>query len=204
MEDRNYIDQITQIRTMMDRSSRFLSLSGLSGILAGVYAVIGAFGARYIVEHRTRRFITLESVEFKRIVAIAIGVMLLSILSAMLLSRRKARKRNETVWNATSRRMLINMCIPLLAGGIFAITILRQGHYGLICPITLIFYGLALINGSKYTLETIRSLGILFVALGLINAMLPGYGLEFWTIGFGGFHILYGTIMYFKFDRATK
>jgi len=204
MEDKNYIEQLSQIRTMMDKSSRFVSLSGLSGILAGVYAIIGAFGAKYVVDHRTRRYVTLESGEFKRIVAIAIGVMVLSIITAMVLSRRKAKKRNETIWTPTSRRMLINMGIPLLAGGIFGITILRQGHYGLICPVTLIFYGLALVNASKYTLETVRSLGVSFVVLGLINAIFPGYGLEFWTLGFGGFHIFYGAVMYFKFDRATK
>lgn len=204
MEDRNYIEQLAQIRTMMDKSSRFVSLSGLSGVLAGVYAVIGAFTAKYIVNHSTQRYITLESTEFKRILFIAGLVLFLSLVTAMLLSAREARKRNEKIWNSTSRRMLINLGIPLVTGGVFGITLLLQHHYGIICPITLIFYGLALVNASKYTLETIRSLGISFIVLGLINAAFPGYGFEFWTLGFGGFHIFYGTFMYFKFDRAAR
>jgi hypothetical protein len=201
MEDKQYIEQLNDIRTIMDRSSRFLSLSGLSGVLAGVYAILGALAAKYVIDHRTSRWITLESREFRYIVLIAGSVILLSVVSAIVLSMQKARKRNEKAWNATSRRMLINFTIPLATGGIFGILLLKQEHYGLISPVTLIFYGLALVNTSKYTLETLRSLGILFIALGLFNTGFPGYGLYFWTIGFGCFHILYGTVMYIKFDR---
>jgi hypothetical protein len=148
-----------------------------------------------------RRYITLESREFLYIVIVACSVVFLSIVTAIVLSARKASKRNEKAWNTSSRRMLINFSIPLITGGVFGIMLLKQGHYGLISPVTLIFYGMALVNGSKYTLETLRSLGISFIVLGLINTVFPGYGLQFWTIGFGFFHILYGTIMYLKFDR---
>lgn len=201
MEDQNYIDQLKDIRNLMDRSSRFVSLSGLSGVLAGVYAIIGAFIVRYIIHHRAYAYVTLESPEFIQIILVACSVIVLSLATAVILSRRKARKRNETVWNTTSKRMLVNFTIPLVTGGIFGLLLLKQHHYGLISPVTLIFYGLALINTSKYTLETLRSLGITFVILGLINTGFPGYGLQFWTIGFGICHVLYGTIMYLKFDR---
>lgn len=201
MEDKEYMEQLNDIRNLMDRSSRFLSLSGLSGVLAGIYAIIGAIAVKYIIDHRSGPWVTLESREFKYIVLIAAAVMVLSVITATVLSARKARKRNEKVWNSASRRMLINFSIPMLTGGIFGISLLYQQHYGLIAPITLIFYGLALVNTSKYTLETLRSLGISFIVLGLINTGFPGYGLQFWTIGFGFFHILYGTVMYFKFDR---
>lgn len=201
MEDQHYIDQLKDIRNLMDRSSRFVSLSGLSGILAGVYAILGAIVVKYIIDHRSYLYVTLESREFVHILLVACTVIVLSLATAVLLSKRKARKRNEKAWNTASKRMLVNFSIPLVTGGIFGILLLKQHHYGLISPVTLIFYGLALINTSRYTLETIRSLGITFVILGLINTALPGYGLQFWTIGFGICHILYGTIMYLKFDR---
>lgn len=201
MEDNQYMEQLKDIRNMMDRSSRFASLSGLSGVLAGVYALTGAAIVHYIIEHRSQTYITLESGEFKRIVLIAGLVMVLSIVTAILLSRRKAIKRGESTWNSSSRRLLINLCIPLVTGGIFGILLLADGHYGLIAPVTLIFYGLALVNASKYTLETLRSLGIAFVLLGLINTAFPGYGIYFWAAGFGLLHIFYGTFMYFRFDR---
>jgi hypothetical protein len=211
MEGKHYIDQLKDIRNLMDRSSRFVSLSGLSGVLAGVYAILGSVIVRYLIKHGEmygksmsgayRKYITLESREFRYIVLVACAVVVLSVVTAIVLSGRKARQRNEKVWNASSRRMLINFSIPLVTGGIFGVMLLKQEHYGLISPITLIFYGMALVNASKYTLETLRSLGLSFIVLGLINTAFPGYGLQFWTLGFGFFHILYGTIMYVKFDR---
>lgn len=203
MKDQHYIEQLKDIRTMMDRSSRFLSLSGLSGILAGVYAIIGAFAVRSIIQGKRYMYITLESREFRNILFIAAAVVVLSLLTGVLLSARKAQKRNEKLWNSASRRLVINFSIPMITGGIFGILLLRQQHYGLISAVTMLFYGMALLNSSKYTLETVRSLGISFIVLGLITTAMPGYSLEFWTIGFGGFHILYGTIMYIKFDRKT-
>ncbi|MDH4472997.1 MAG: hypothetical protein QE487_10360 [Fluviicola sp.] len=201
MEDQRYIDQLKDIRNIMDRSSRFLSLSGLSGVLAGVYAICGAIAVHFIIQHRSYLYITLESKEFRQIVAIAFAVIVLSLSTGVILSSRKAKKRGEKIWNKSSQRMLINLFIPLTTGGIFGILLLKEEHYGLIAPVTLIFYGLALVNASKYTFETLRSLGIAFVILGLVNTGFPGYGLYFWALGFGVLHILYGTIMYLKFDR---
>jgi hypothetical protein len=201
MEDQRYIDQLKDIRNIMDRSSRFLSLSGLSGVLAGMYAICGAIAVHFIIQHRSYLYVTLESKEFRQIVAIAFAVIVLSLSTGVILSSRKAKKRGEKIWNKSSRRMLINLFIPLTTGGIFGILLLKEEHYGLIAPVTLIFYGLALVNASKYTFETLRSLGIAFIILGLINTGFPGYGLYFWALGFGALHILYGTIMYLKFDR---
>jgi hypothetical protein len=201
MEDQRYIDQLKDIRNIMDRSSRFLSLSGLSGVMAGVYALCGAIAAHYIIQHRSYLYVTIESSEFRQIVAIAFAVIVLSLSTGVILSAKKAKKRKEKIWNSSSKRMLINLFIPLTTGGVFGILLLREQHYGLIAPVTLIFYGLGLVNASKYTFETLRSLGITFVVLGLINTGFPGYGLYFWAFGFGVLHILYGTIMYLKFDR---
>lgn len=201
MEDQHYIEQLKDIRNLMDRSSRFLSLSGLSGVLAGIYAILGAAGVWFVIQNRTQRYVTLESTEFKIIIGIAAAVLILSVITGIWLSAGKAKKRKEKLWNTASKRLIINFSLPLATGGVFGVMLLKQQHYGLVSPVTLIFYGLALINSSKYTFDTLRSLGLSFVVLGLINTGFPGYGLQFWTIGFGFFHILYGTVMYIKFDR---
>jgi hypothetical protein len=201
MEDQHYIEQLKDIRNLMDRSSRFLSLSGLSGVLAGIYAILGAAGVWIVIQNRKHTYVTLESTEFKIIIGIAAAVLVLSVLTGIWLSAGKAKKRKEKLWNTASKRLIINFSLPLATGGVFGVMLLKQQHYGLISPVTLIFYGLALINSSKYTFDTLRSLGLSFVVLGLINTGFPGYGLQFWTIGFGFFHILYGTVMYIKFDR---
>jgi len=197
----NYLKDIQDIKKMMDRSSQFISLSGLSGILAGIYALAGALAAKYIYHLNSGNYITIESNSFKAIVLIGFAVLILSVGTAFIMSAAKAKKHGESLWNSTCQRLAANFLIPLVTGGIFALLLIQAHHYGLIAPVTLIFYGLACVNASKYTLRDIRYLGITVIAIGLAATYAIGYGLEFWALGFGVCHILYGTVMYFKYDR---
>ena len=202
--EKDYLKDIQDIRRMMEGSTQFLSLSGLSGIMAGIYALAGAAAAKYIYNLNYGRYIILESRSFKAICLIALGVMVLSVVTAYILTAVKTKKRGETVWNSTTKRLLVNFLIPMVTGGLFAILLIKNQYYGLIAPITLIFYGLACVNASKYTLRDVRYLGITIIFIGLLATAFMGYGLEFWALGFGVCHILYGSIMYFKYDRKEK
>lgn len=201
MENEKYLQDIQDIKQMMSQSTQFISLSGLSGILAGIYALIGATIVNYLLEQNKFDVVIIEGLTFKLIILTAFVVLLLSLVTATILTKQKAKKVGEKVWNASAKRLLINFCIPLFTGGIFAILLLRQEVYGLIAPITLIFYGLACLNASKYTLKDVRYLGITEIILGLIAVEFSGYGLYFWVLGFGICHIVYGAMMYFKYDR---
>lgn len=201
METKDYLKDINDIKNMMSQSTQFISLSGLSGILAGIYALIGAVYVNSLFKNDYSQTITLESDTFKLTLLTAVIVLLLSITTAYFLTKQKASKIGESVWNSSTKRLLINFCIPLCTGGIFAVLLLRHEIYGLIAPITLIFYGLACVNASKYTLRDVRYLGITEIIIGLFAVEFSGFGLLFWIIGFGICHILYGTIMYFKYDR---
>ena len=200
MEERNYLKDIQDIKSMMDKSSQFISLSGLSGVLAGIYALIGAYIVKFQIASQPESVVTLESLAFKYIIATAATVLILSVVTAFIFTHFKAKKENEKVWNSTSKRMAVNFLIPLLTGGIFAIILVDRAYYELIAPVTLLFYGLSCINASKYTLRDVRYLGITIVILGLLSAAIPGYTLEFWALGFGVCHIIYGSIMHFKYD----
>ena len=103
------------------------------------------------------------------------------------------------MWDATSRRLLTSFAIPLIAGGIFCLAMLFHGMFVFIAPATLIFYGLALVNASKYTFTDVQYLGYLEILLGLISLFFLGWGLLFWTIGFGVLHIVYGLVMHRKY-----
>ncbi len=197
----NYLKDIQDIKKMMDRSSQFLSLSGMAGVMAGIYALTGAYAVSRIYDMNYGYYITQESQSFKAIIWIGLGVLALSIVTAFILSASKAKRNGETMWNTTSQRLAVNFLIPLVTGGIFAILLMKNQYYGLIAPITLIFYGLACLNASKYTLRDVRYLGITIIIIGLFATAFMGYGLEFWALGFGVCHILYGAIMYFKYDR---
>ncbi len=201
MESKNYLNDLKEIKDIMNRSTQFLSLSGLSGILAGIYAIIGAIYANSLIVAHRYQYITLESATFKKIVATALVVLIASLVTAYLLTAQKAKKNNESIWNSSSKRLLLNFAVPLISGGIFCLLLLKNQYYGLIAPVTLLFYGLACYSASKYTVRDVRYLGITEIILGLLAVEFSGYGIWFWVIGFGVCHILYGSIMYFKYER---
>ncbi|MCL6265094.1 hypothetical protein [Flagellimonas myxillae] len=201
MESKKYLEDISQIKDMMNRSSRFISLSGLSGILAGLYAITGAAVAYFYLIPQREAPLTVHSWNFKMIVGILLTVAVLSSVTAYLLSAKKAKKNNEKVWDETTRRLLVNFLVPLLTGGIYILIKLNSQHYGLTASLMLIFYGLALVNASKYTIGKVRYLGYLQIALGLVCAAFPGYGFWFWVLGFGLLHIIYGSLIYFKEEK---
>ena len=200
MESNNYLKDLSEIKDLMNKSSRFISLSGLSGILAGVYALIGAAIAYWLVTTSVRGYLILHGTIFRICVFILFMVAFLSTVTGIILTTRKAKKQGAKIWDTTSRRLVFNFLIPLVAGGFYILIILSQGKYGHTGGLMLIFYGLALVNASKYSIGDIRYLGFIEIILGLIAALYPGYGFWFWVLGFGVMHIVYGTWMYFKYD----
>lgn len=212
-EKEDQLGHLSEIKNMMEKSSRFLSLSGLTGIFAGVYALVGAYlvySDFHIIPSDTERvsyaeFITSgnDSVILKIQSLFIIGaiVLLLSLVTGYIFTKRKAKKQNLNVWDSTTKRMVVSLSIPLVAGGIFCLILIKHQVVGLIAPATLIFYGLALLNASKYTFNDVKYLGVLEIILGLVSAYYIGRGLLFWAVGFGMLHIVYGTVMYFKYDQ---
>lgn len=203
------LEALQDIRQLMKQSSRFLSLSGLSGVFAGVYALVGAWMGNQIISAyvadywKAPRSESPYTTMLMKCILVCASVLAASLLTAHLFSSRKARKNNETLFNHIALKLVINLMIPLLAGGVFCLAMLfhGEGYVIFVCPGMLIFYGLALINASKYTLHDVRYLGLLQLLLGLICLFFPGYGLLYWAIGFGLLHIVYGSIMWFKYDR---
>src|SRR4030095_2495058 len=187
MKNDSHLNDLVTIRVLMERSTRFISLSGLSGVFAGIYALAGAYLVySYLNEPGISEFygtliypLQIDGIikHYTFFLIIAAGVLFLSMATGIFFTARKASRSDEKVWNPASRRMLINLLIPLATGGVFCIQLLNLGLHGLVGPAMLIFYGLALINGSKYTLEDIRYLGISEIILGLISLFFPGYGL---------------------------
>ncbi|MPQ47983.1 hypothetical protein GCQ56_13320 [Marinifilum sp. N1E240] len=203
MNQQKYIEDLKDIKEMMNKSSKFISLSGLSGISAGIIALAGAYFAWETIYSKTgyqdfnRTLLSFD--QLIQLLAIGFITLILAVGFGIFFTRLKAKKSKENIWDSQTKRLVINLLIPLISGGVFCLLILLKGYVGLVAPLTLLFYGLALVNASKYTLTEVRSLGILQIALGLTATFFIGYGLIFWCIGFGLLHIIYGVIMEIRY-----
>lgn len=216
MTDNDPVQELARIRGLMDRSTRFLSLSGLSGVVAGVFALCGAFVAHtymagnLAVDDDPLSYGRDESIQEDYLThvfvlgGIAVTVLVLALLGAFWFTWRRSRRTGQGLWDASARRMALNLAIPLIAGGVFCLALLWHGLPGLVAPATLVFYGLALLNASKYTLDEIRWLGLSELALGLCAMFWVGAGLLFWALGFGVLHIFYGGLMYLRHERGER
>ncbi len=197
---------LKEIKHIMERSTRFISLSGISGVMAGIYGLVAASLAYYWTYYPYlptgyRNLYINDPVIATKLVVTALTALALSFATAVFFSFRSARKKGLKIWNNSSRRFLFALVIPLAAGGFFIIAMILSGNNGVVSPACLIFYGLALINASHLTFGDIKYLGYIQVLLGLIAAFLPGYGLILWAIGFGLLHIVYGVLIYIKHEK---
>ncbi len=212
-ESEKLSSELHDIKQMMERSSRFISLSGLSGISAGICALVGAFAAHSAIEKNTSAAIDLKrslqdadtilygDLFNSTLLRIALLTFLAALVSAFIFTYRRSKKTNTPIWSYTAKRLLINVSVPIITGGIFLLALIYNKTFGFIAPGCLIFYGLGVLNASKYTLPETRYLGYSEILLGLINLFFTGEGLYFWAIGFGVMHIIYGAFMWWKYER---
>jgi len=211
-ESEKLSSDLHDIKQMMERSSRFISLSGLSGISAGACALLGVTASADIIErnkHAVRNLKTAldaDSILFgdflhSRLFQVAIITFIAALLSAFLFTYRRSKAAGVPIWGSMAQRLIISVTVPIVAGGIFLIALINNGIFGFIAPGCLIFYGLGVLNASKYTLAETKYLGYGEILLGIINLFFMGYGLYFWAAGFGLLHIIYGTFMWWKYER---
>ena len=206
------LQDVRDIRRLMEQSSRFSSISGLGGIAAGLIGLAGAALARYVIfpdynaEYDQRG--SFDGQDFSvlklQLFVLAMAVFAAAFFAALYLTWRKAVRQGVGLWSATSRRVMRNMAIPLLAGGFFVLGMLHYNEWRFVAPACLIFYGLALINASKYTIMDIRYLGYGEIILGLVSMYWINQGLLFWALGFGVMHLIYGVALWWKEDREPS
>ena len=190
------LESVNEIKELMEKSSKFISVSGLAAILAGIYALAGAYIATLVITPETHLIVTLEFMAI-----IALSVLVAAAVTAGILSYCKSKKTGQSFFSRLTYRALWNFSLPMLAGGIVCISILMHEYYDILASVMLLFYGLALVNASKFTYSSVAWLGYAFLCLGIADCFFEGHGLMFWTIGFGGFHILYGMLFYLQYER---
>lgn len=204
MTDKNYHDDLSHIRSMMERSSRFLSLSGLSGVFAGITALVGSAYAYFLMQNEKVSYLKDDAIYFSdqlvtKLVITGLVILAVAITLAYIFTVRKTKKNEASMWDATTKRLLVAFLIPLIAGGFVSLALLYHGMLVFVAPMTLIFYGLALVSAERYTLSDIKYLGFCEIGLGLLSLFFLGWGFIAWVIGFGVLHIVYGLLMHSKY-----
>lgn len=204
MEPKHIQEDLSHIRQMMEKSSRFISLSGLSGVFAGLTALAAAAYVYFLFDREgvayfdgKRNFYSHQLINHLFLVGII--TLIVALFFGFIFTYRKSRKKNLPIWDKTTRRLLATFAVPLVAGGIFCLALAKYHFFGLIAPTTLVFYGLALVAAERYTLSDVKYLGYCEIVLGLIALFFLGTGLFFWALGFGVLHIVYGILMYVKY-----
>lgn len=205
----NASEEINQIKNLIESRTKFISLSGLSGVVAGILALFGAYLAnRIIYESQNVIYYDIMTLDFSpsvlRLITIAVLVFVGALTSAYLLSLQKAKQRGTLLWNAAAKRLVQAFLLPLFVGGVFVIFLILRHHLTLVAPACLLFYGLALVSASHFTYGDVKLLGYAEILLGMVNLFFVGQGLFFWSIGFGVFHIIYGIIMYYKYEKDSN
>ncbi|MEY4106882.1 MAG: hypothetical protein RL181_1224 [Bacteroidota bacterium] len=196
-------DDLAQIRSMMERSVKFLSLSPWAAVMAGVYALLGALFAKQYLYDLSRMPLEDEYsfAVLLPVAGIALAVLVLAAATAFGLSHRKARFAGQPFWTPAARRVLANFTVPMLMGGAFVVILYLKGHYPLLAAVMLLFYGVSLFCAGNFTFSDVRMLGVLEMLTGLMAAFLPEKGLLLWAFGFGVLHLVYGGILYWKYER---
>ncbi len=210
-QENEQLEAILQMRDMMERSSKFLSLSGLAGIIVGCLAMVGVAFAYWILSMPLHEINYLQFIESKNenflskqiqwLMLDAILVLFLALITGSFLAIRNAKRKGLSIWDATTKRLIYNMFIPLFVGMFLIIAFMLKGQIQFVLPIMLIFYGLALFNASKYAIDEINFLGVLEIGLGIIAIFWVELGLLIWLLGFGILHIIYGSVIYFKYEK---
>ena len=206
-KDTDYLQDIEEIRSLMEKSSKFISLSGWAGIFAGVFALMGSYIALTYLDFNPQSLsVDTENNPFQQkqifsVVQLALLVFLLAISFALFFTHRRAKRKDELLWTPTAKRLVMNMAVPLFTGGILILLFISKGFIGFVAPFSLLFYGLALFTISKFTFDEVKILGLIEILLGLISVYKVSLGLLFWAIGFGVVHIVYGIYVYFKYER---
>ncbi len=218
MTDEKSLEDLREIRQMMDRSTRFISLSGWSGVAAGTCALIASWFAHGIIARAginkdsfritapgisPENKVSVETYLGQQLLHVALITLVAAVTLAFLFTWLRTRRTNTKIWSPVTRKVLWALALPLVVGGIYLLEVLHSGAWGLMAPGSLLFYGLALVGASRYTVSEIRFLGYGQLLTGIVALFFPGYGLYFWAFGFGLLHIVYGLLMWWKHERVT-
>lgn len=176
-------EDLRAIRTAMEGSSRFTSVSGVGEMAVGVTALLAA----WLAAGRASSSAWL-GVWFAE--AILAGG--LSLVAAGW----KARRTGGTLWSLPARRFALSLAPPLVAGAALTPVFYRAGLIDLLPGAWMLLYGTGVVTGGAFSVRTVPLTGVAFMLAGAVALALPGMGRDAWmALGFGGIHLVFGALL---------
>lgn len=188
-------ENLRVIRDLMERSTKYSTFSGLSGVLAGTASITGC-----IVTHLLqRRFPDPASFRIPFLLTWSL-VILCAIGGDFLLTKRRATRVGKRIVSRLGKQMVIASAPGLGTGALLTLYFLSHNLLADIFPMWMLAYGIAVCAVGLFSQREVSWLGAAFLAAGTITLLLPLFGLTalpalgliMMAVTFGGFHIVYG------------
>jgi hypothetical protein len=180
------MDNLRYIRRTMERAGSFTAVPGIGGMLMGSVALAAAA----IAGGRTGSVLWLAAWTTAAGVALATG------LAAAAL---KARRVQIPLLSGPGRKFVAGFAPAMLAGLLFTLVFYRAGDCAWLPGTWLLVYGAAIVSGGAASVRVVPLMGACFMAAGAVALLAPGTGNFLLAAGFGGIHIVFGTVIAVKY-----
>jgi hypothetical protein len=116
---------------------------------------------------------------------------------ALLFMEAKARAQKLSLFRSVARRFFLTLAPAFLAGFILTVALAPVVSREAIAGIWLLLYGVGIAACGVFSLTVVLIAGFLFMGLGTLTLIAPPqWALALLSLGFGGVHILLGTIVW--------
>lgn len=180
-------ENLRVIRALMERSTKYSTFSGVSGVVAGLASIVGCIVTRSLGPDPAR-FPAAFLVIWTAVIIVAVG-------ADFVLMKRRAARVGKHVISRLGKQMVMASAPGLGAGAVLTLYMLQHNMLGDIYPFWMLAYGIAVAATGLFSQREVSILGAAFLITGAATLFAPGIGLEMMAATFGGFHIVYGLAM---------
>jgi hypothetical protein len=180
------MDNLRYIRQTLERAGSFTAVPGKGGVLMGLVAL----AAGRVAQRQTSPGTWIAIWMLAAVVAMAIGIAGVAI---------KSRSFQIPLFSGPGRKFIAGFAPAILAGAVLTFVLYHAGVSGFLPGIWLLLYGAAVVSGGWASVRVVPFMGACFMLAGTMALLVPGYNDELLSIGFGGLHLVFGTVIAVKY-----
>ncbi len=180
------MDNLRYIRQTLERAGSFTAVPGKGGVLIGLVAIAAARAAAR--QPGSSGWLAVWTIA--AVIAMAIG-----ISGAAM----KAQRFQVPLFSGPARKFIAGFAPAIIAGAVLTAVFYRAGVSGFLPGVWLLLYGAAVVSGGAASVRIVPMMGSCFMFLGMAALLLPGWNDVLLPAGFGGLHLVFGTIIAVKY-----